>query len=85
MSMTELLATGRVLDAILAGMAIETAVLAWRGVALRLVLPYLGSGMAMLLAWRLAVGGAWWGWISACLALAGLLHLLDLRRRLRLT
>ena len=62
MPTTELFTNGRVLDAILAGMAIETAVLAG----------------------RLAVGGTWWGWISACLALAGLLHLRDLRRRLRL-
>ncbi len=84
--MTELFASGRVLEIILAGMAIEcVALVAWgrrAGLAPGTVLPYLGSGMAMLLAWRLQVGGAWWGWISACLLLGGALHLADLRSRL---
>lgn len=85
---TELFASGRILEFILAGMAIEAAGLVWwhrrtgTGLAPAAVLPYLLSGMAMLLAWRLSIGGAWWGWISACLLTGGLLHLLDLRRRL---
>lgn len=90
MSMTEVFAKwlpqwlgdGTVLDVILVGMVIEAAVLMALRFAPRAVLPYLGSGVAMLLAWRLAVGGAWWGWISACLGLAGLLHVVDLRARL---
>ena len=87
--MTEFFASGRFLELILAGMAAEAAGLAWwhrrhgTGLAPNAVLPYLLSGMAMLLAWRLSIGGAWWGWISACLLTGGLLHLLDLRRRLQ--
>ncbi len=85
--MTALFADGTILDALLVLIALEAAGLVaynrvtGRGFAARTVLPYLGSGMAVLLAWRVAQGGAWWGWISLCLALSGLLHLLDLRRR----
>ena len=86
--MAELFASGRVLEFILAGMGLEAIGLVWlqhrTGLAPSAVLPYLLSGMAMLLAWRLSIGGAWWGWISACLLLGGALHLLDLRRRLSL-
>ncbi len=85
--MMELFTRGWILDILIAGMVLEAAGLVafhrltGRGLAGRAVLPYLGSGMAMLLAWRVALGGAWWGWISLCLLAGGVLHLVDLRRR----
>lgn len=45
--------------------------------------PFLAAGAAMLLALRLALTGAWWGWIVACLALSGVAHVLDLAVRWR--
>ena len=87
--MKALLADGRVLDGILAGMGLEACVLValyrWggRGVAPVAVLPNLGSGMCLLLAMRLALGGAWWGWVSLALLSALCLHLGDLRRQWR--
>ena len=79
--------SGRVLDAILAGMVLEAALLLtlWRtrrrGVAPGALLPNLASGMCLLGAMRMGVAGAWWGWISLALlaALGG--HVTDLRRR----
>ncbi len=78
-------ASGRVLDGIIALMAFEAAVLAWlwrrgRGVPPQAMVLNLLSGMAMLLAWRVWLGGAWWGWVSLCLLLGGAFHAADLRR-----
>ena len=72
-------ASGAVLEAIIGLMALEALALVWlrrRGLLLNVL-----SGVAMLLAWRVSQGGAWWGWISACLLLAGGLHALDVWRR----
>ena len=85
--MADWFASGRVLDVILAGMAVEGAALvalwrfARRGVAPGALLPNLFSGMCLLLAMRTGLGGFWWGWTSLPLLGALLLHLADLRRR----
>ena len=85
--MSALLAHGRVLDFIVAGMLAEALGLAalfrWRrqGVPPTALLPNLASGICLLLAMRLALSGLWWGFVAACLLGALLLHLLDLRLR----
>lgn len=84
--MAELFASGRILDLILAGMALEAAGLAFyhrrtgRGIAPSAFLPNLLSGLCLLLAMRAGLGGAWWGWVALCLLGALALHLADLRR-----
>lgn len=84
--MAELFASGRILEIILAGMALEAAGLALyhrrtgRGIAPGAFLPNLLSGMCLLLAMRAGLGGAWWGWVGLCLLGALVLHLSDLRR-----
>lgn len=45
--------------------------------------PFLAAGAAMLVALRLALTGAWWGWIALSLALSGIAHVLDLAGRWR--
>ena len=87
--MASAIASGWVLDGILALMGAEAAVLAalWRagrrGVPPGALLPNLLSGMCLLLAMRTALAGAWWGWISLPLLAAGVLHGVDLRRQWR--
>ena len=84
--MQEWIGSGRVLDWLLLLVAVEAVALVLhhrrtgRGVAPRSVLLNLASGAFLLLAMRLGLGGAWWGWVSMCLAAAGLLHAADLRR-----
>ena len=85
--MRDLLADGRVLDAILAGMGLEACFLValhrltGRGVAPACLLPNLCSGLCLLLAMRLALGGAWWGFVSLALLGALCLHVGDLWRQ----
>ncbi len=80
-------ASGRVLDFILIGMALEALALlaVWhvsrRGLRPSVVLPNLCSGMCLLLAMRVGLAGAWWGWISLPLLGALLGHIADLRLR----
>ena len=87
--MAELFASGRVLDLILFGMALEALGLAahhratGRGVPPARLLPNLLSGMCLLLAMRVGAGGAWWGWVSLALLGALAFHLLDLGRAWR--
>lgn len=87
--MGELFASGRVLDLILLGMALEALGLAvhhratGRGVRPARLLPNLLSGMCLLLAMRVGAGGAWWGWVSLALLGALAFHLLDLGRAWR--
>ena len=89
LSLAELFASGRVLDLILAGMALEAFGLAayhraaGRGVCPARLLPNLLSGMCLLLAMRVGAGGAWWGWVSLALLGALAFHLLDLARAWR--
>lgn len=82
-----LFASLRILDVVLAVMAVELAVLAVlgrrRGAALHTWLPMLGAGAALVIAWRLWASGAAWYWTAALLAAAGLAHLVDLRARWR--
>jgi len=83
----ELFATGRVVDLILALMALEGALLTafWartgRGVAPADLVPNLLAGVCFLLALRAALVGAGWGWVALGLAAALPAHLIDLRRR----
>ncbi len=86
--MTAWIASGRVLDLILLGMALEAAALValWRASAAgwrRGPAAQPASGMCLLLAMRAGLGGAWWGWVSLPLLGALLLHGMDLRRRWR--
>ncbi|WP_019012963.1 hypothetical protein [Elioraea tepidiphila] len=80
---------GGLVEAILALVALEAAVLAvvlrrtGRGVALPGLLVTLLSGAALLLALRAALIGAGAVWIGAWLAAALAAHLLDLWLRLR--
>lgn len=84
--MTEWAATGRILDLILLGMALEGAVLtAWRrstgrGVAPGALRLNLLSGMCLLLAMRAGLAEAWWEWGSLPLLGTLALHAADLRR-----
>ena len=85
--MAELFANGRVVDLVLALMAIEGALLLgyWartrRGVAPKDIAVNLLAGACLLLALRAALVGAAWGWVALCLAAALVAHLTDLRRR----
>ncbi len=87
--MAEFFASGRVLDLILAGMALEAVGLillyrtTGRGVRPARLLPNLLSGMCLLLAMRVGAGGAWWGWVSLALLGALAFHLVDLGRAWR--
>ena len=80
------IASGRVLDVILVGMVLEGVVLAalWRrrrqGVAPGILLPNLLSGMCLLLAMRLGLAGAWFGWIGLALLGALACHVADVKR-----
>jgi hypothetical protein len=82
--MTALFSSGRIIDWILAGMVLEGCALAalharaGRGVAPRAFLANLLSGMCVLLAMRLVLGGAWWGFASAALLAALVFHVVDL-------
>jgi len=89
--MEQLFASGRIVDFILVLMLTEY-------IGLRLYMSrngrrmgdlglagYLLSGALLLLALRVALAGGAWIWIAACLAMAFLVHLIDLRRRLAVT
>jgi hypothetical protein len=87
--MSAALASGHLVDAILALVAVEALVLfvLWqrgeRGIAPRDALPMLLAGAFLMLALRLSLTGAGWQAICFCLALGGLAHLVDLNRRWR--
>ena len=87
--MTDLLAGPRTLDAILLLMALEGAALlllfrrTGRGVAPGALLGNLAAGGFLLLALRFSLAGAGAAWVAACLGLALLAHLADLRARWR--
>jgi hypothetical protein len=87
--MTALFSSGRIIEWILAGMVLEGIALAalhrrtGRGVAPRAFLANLLSGMCVLLAMRLVLGGAWWGFASAALLLALIFHVVDLTGKWR--
>ena len=84
--MNALFAGGAVLDWLIAGMLAEAAALLLlyrlrrRGVAPGRLLPNLAAGLCLVFAMRLALGGAWWGYVSAALLAALGCHLTELRR-----
>ena len=87
--MAEWFANGHLVDLILVLTAIEAVglVLYWRsrgrGIAPLELLPNLFAGAFLLLALRLALGGAGWQLCCSSLAAAGLAHIVDLVRRWR--
>lgn len=84
--MSAWIASGRVLDLILLGMALEGASLTLlfrtrgKGVPPGALWPNLLSGMCLLLAMRAGLAEAWWGWVSLPLLGALAFHVADLRR-----
>jgi hypothetical protein len=81
--MSEWVASGLVVDLVLAVMALEALLIALfagrrRGALLLGLLP----GLVLLLALRAALVGAGWMWVAGLLALSLPFHLADLRRRL---
>lgn len=87
--MTDLFASGRIVDLILAAVALEAVLLlayrrrTGRGIRPVGLLATLSAGAALLLALRAALIGAWWGWIALALSVALLAHLVDLAARWR--
>jgi len=87
--MNELIASGRVIDVIIALMLAEAAVL-WlyrrrtgRGLAVADIGINLVAGGSLMFAVRAALTDAGSGWIAVCLATALLAHLADLAHRWR--
>lgn len=80
---------GHVADLILGVLVAEALLLAlWRrrsgrGPDLPSILALVLPGVALVLALRLALTDAWWGWIGLVLTGALVAHLLDLGQRLR--
>lgn len=89
--MSELFESGRIVDLIIGLMLVETVVLfaylrrTGRIVARGSIVSNLLAGVFLLLALRLALVAASWGWIALCLAAALFAHIADLGRRLRST
>jgi len=87
--MTEFLASARVVDLVLAIVFLELTGISlyWRvtrrGIAPTRLLPNLLAGAALLLALRLALSDFAWPWYTACLAVAGIANVTDLRQRWR--
>jgi hypothetical protein len=85
--MTDLFASGRIVDIVLAITAIEAALLmayhrrTGRGPAPAALFGNLLSGICLMLALRAALVDAWWGWVALWLLAAFGAHLSDLRRR----
>lgn len=83
--MSDLFATGRIVDLILALVALEALALMAlgrrRGVAVLDVVAALAPGVALMLALRAALTDAWWGWVAAWLGASLIAHLADLSRR----
>ena len=87
--MRAFLSSGWLLDLILAGVAMEAVILValfratGRGVRPGDLLANLAAGACLLLAMRLGMAGAWWGWVCACLAGGLACHVADVRARWR--
>ena len=83
--MSELFASGRIVDLILGLVAVEALALVAlgrrRGIAGLDVAAALLPGVALMLALRAALTGAWWAWVAAWLAASLVAHLADLARR----
>ncbi len=82
-----LLTASTLIDVVIAFTALEMLGLwAWhrftgRGLALRLWLPNLLAGLALMLALRALASDAGWHWVIAALLGSALAHALDLRQR----
>lgn len=87
--MIDFLSGAHAVDLVLAIVAVELAglTLYWhakhRGIAPAQLLPNLLAGALLLLALRLALSDYSWPWYTACLALAGIANVADLRQRWR--
>lgn len=87
--LADLIASGRVVDAIIAFMAAEAVALlvyrriAGRGPGAADIGVMLLAGLCLLLALRAALTGAGWAWVAAFLAAALVSHLADLALRFR--
>jgi hypothetical protein len=87
--MSEFLSSGRVVDLVLlvVGLEVLGITLYWhltrRGIAPANLLPNLLAGAALVLALRLALSDFSWPWYTACLAIAGIANVTDLRQRWR--
>lgn len=87
--MTDFLSSAHAVDLILAIVAVEIVAITlyWhargRGIAPAQLLPNLLAGALLLLALRLSLSGYAWPWYTACLALAGVANVADLRQRWR--
>jgi hypothetical protein len=85
--MADLFASGRLIDLVLVVVVLEAVLLSllWRyarrGIAPGDLLPNLCAGAFLLLALRATLAGAAWMLASACLAAAGLAHVIDIYRR----
>lgn len=80
--MSELFASGRVLDAVIVLLAVEVLVL-WRLLGPRraaLVAPTMLAGLGLMAGWRFSQAGVSWSWIAIALTLAGVAHGWDLWR-----
>ena len=84
-------ASGRVVDLVVAVIALEAVVLfvrnrrTGRGPALAETWPNLGAGLALAMALRAALTGAAWPWLAAALTAAAMAHAIDLGQRIRRT
>nr|WP_041756232.1 hypothetical protein [Bradyrhizobium sp. ORS 278] len=87
--MDELYRSPHLIDAILAIVAVEFAVITWiwrrtrRGINPGALLTNLLAGVFLLLALRCALADAPWFWLAGCLAASGVANAADLRQRWR--
>lgn len=85
--MIDFLSSVHAVDLILAivGAEIVAITLYWqatrRGISPARLLPNVLAGAFLLLALRLSLSGFSWPWYTACLALAGVANVADLRQR----
>ena len=87
--MSDFLSSARVVDLVLVVVSLEVLGISlyWhktrRGIAPANLLPNLLAGAALVLALRLALTDFSWPWYTACLAIAGIANVADLRQRWR--
>ncbi len=87
--MVDFLSGVHAIDLVLAIVAAETIAITlyWqatrRGIAPAQLLPNLIAGALLLLALRLSLSDYSWPWYTACMALAGIANVADLRQRWR--
>lgn len=85
--MEELFTSGRIVDVIVALMAVEAIALsllrqkAGRGPTRLEIAASLAAGLALLVALRFALTGTHWEWVAAALAASLVAHLTDMRLR----